>query len=100
MSFHALSRYWTTSGRGINANPAFGINYHSETLIHPQRDCECSRCFVSSKEPSHVISSPCPLRSGLRSGSEQGKVLWLIPYLDALWNFNHLFTYCEIAVPG
>jgi hypothetical protein len=47
-----------------------------------------------------VISSPCPLRSGLRSGSEQGKVLWLIPYLDALWNFNHLFTYCEIAVPG
>jgi hypothetical protein len=28
-----------------------------------------------------VISSPCPLRSGLRSGSEQGKVLWLIPYV-------------------
>ena len=42
-----------------------------------------------------MISSPCPLRSGLRSGSEQGKVLWLIPYLDALWNFNHLFTYTQ-----
>lgn len=25
MSFHALSRYWTTSGRGIKANLAFAI---------------------------------------------------------------------------
>ena len=25
MSFHALSRYWITRGRGIKANPAFGM---------------------------------------------------------------------------
>jgi hypothetical protein len=29
VSFHVLSRYWIISGRGIKANPAFGIKYHT-----------------------------------------------------------------------
>jgi hypothetical protein len=30
VSFRALTRYWITSGRGIRANAALGIKYHSE----------------------------------------------------------------------
>jgi S1-C subfamily serine protease len=29
VSFHALTRYWITSGRGIKANAALGIKYDS-----------------------------------------------------------------------
>ncbi len=32
VSFHALTRYWITSGRGIKANAALGIKYHSGVL--------------------------------------------------------------------
>jgi hypothetical protein len=32
VSFHASTRYWITGGRGIKANAALGIKYHSGVL--------------------------------------------------------------------
>ena len=37
VSLRALTRFWITSGRGIKANAAFGIKYHS-AAEKPVRD--------------------------------------------------------------
>jgi hypothetical protein len=36
--FHALTRYWSTSVKGIKANAAFGTKYHSDRAEKPVRD--------------------------------------------------------------
>jgi hypothetical protein len=52
------------------------------------------KTYNSFREPSHVILAvPFAFRSAQRFRTAQNALAH--PYLDAPWNFNHLFTYTQ-----
>ena len=55
MSFHALTRFWITSGRGIKANAAFGIKYHSDRAEKPVTR---RRCLAEQLTETFVREEP------------------------------------------